>query len=552
MIRNPILPGFHPDPCLCRRGDDLYIACSTFEWMPGIPIYHSRDLKHWELYAHALTDDTTVRLEGLPSAKGIWAPCLTYCEADGLFYMVYGIMESMNARYFDIDNFVITAPDPRGPWSAPVYLHSAGFDASMFHDTDGRKYVVSLEWENRENYEKPGPICIAEYDPVQKCVIGYPKAIWRGGTDRGCLEAPHLTRRGDWYYLMCAEGGTGYNHSVTMARSRSPFGPYEGDPDNPILTSTPGVFSSRKYTDHLQPWHYNAGASLQKAGHGSYVDLPNGETWLAYLCSRPFVPELRCTLGREAALRKMKWTDDGWLRTADGSVLPRLEEEEPALPECPLPAAPVRDDFDEPDLSPYYSAPRMLPSRFASLTDRPGWVRLRGQESLTSLHHVSLLARRLTGLQIQISTRMDFDPELPQHAAGLVLYYDNMDWFFLQKYYSETLGGPALLVTVMDNGTRTQALVDRIPAPSGPVWLRLTIRDRQSQFSWSANGVEYRNIGPVCDTSTLSDEYCSYGEFTGTMAGLFCVDRMFRRKCADFDWFEFLPLQEAPEHSSGF
>ena len=132
MIHNPVLPGFHSDPCLCRRGDDYYLACSTFEWFPGIPVYHSRDLKHWELQTHLLRDAEALSLQGLPSAKGVWAPCLTWCEGDGLFYLVYGVMRSMNARFFDIDNYLITAPELEGPWSRPVYLHSAGFDASLF------------------------------------------------------------------------------------------------------------------------------------------------------------------------------------------------------------------------------------------------------------------------------------------------------------------------------------------------------------------------------------------------------------------------------------
>ena len=141
MIQNPILPGFNPDPCICRKGDDYYLAVSTFEWFPGIPVYHSRDLKNWELYTHVLTDDEKVDLKKLPSAKGIWAPCLTYCEEEDMFYVVYGVMNSMNARYFDVDNFMICAKDIRGPWSEPVYLHSSGFDASMFHDTNGKKYI---------------------------------------------------------------------------------------------------------------------------------------------------------------------------------------------------------------------------------------------------------------------------------------------------------------------------------------------------------------------------------------------------------------------------
>lgn len=168
MLKNPILPGFNPDPCICRKGDDYYMAVSTFEWFPGIPIYHSKDMKNWELYTHVLTDDEKVDLKKLPSAKGIWAPCMTYCEKEDQFYVVYGVMNSMNARYFDVDNFLITAKDIKGPWSEPVYLHSSGFDASILHDDDGRKYIVSLDWETRAGYEKPGAICMVEYDPEKK------------------------------------------------------------------------------------------------------------------------------------------------------------------------------------------------------------------------------------------------------------------------------------------------------------------------------------------------------------------------------------------------
>lgn len=156
MIQNPILPGFHADPCICRKGNDFYIAVSSFEWFPGIPIYHSRDMKSWELYSHALQNDREPDLRKLPSAKGIWAPCLTYCEADDLFYVVYGVMNSMNARYFDVDNYLITAKDPKGPWSEPVYLHSTGFDASMFHDDDGKNISWPLTGKQGQLMKNPG------------------------------------------------------------------------------------------------------------------------------------------------------------------------------------------------------------------------------------------------------------------------------------------------------------------------------------------------------------------------------------------------------------
>ena len=138
MIQNPVFKGFNPDPSICRRGDDYYVAVSSFEWFPGLPIYHSRDLKHWQLLTHVLTDDNNPDLKKLPSAKGIWAPSLTWCEEEKLFYVIYGVMNSMNSRYFDVDNYLITASEITGPWSEPVYLHSAGFDASILHDNDGK------------------------------------------------------------------------------------------------------------------------------------------------------------------------------------------------------------------------------------------------------------------------------------------------------------------------------------------------------------------------------------------------------------------------------
>ena len=168
MIKNPILPGSNPDPCICRKGDDYYIAVSTFEWFPGIPVYHSKDLKNWELYTHVLTDDEEVDLKKLPSAKGIWAPCLTYCEAEDLFYVIYGVMNSMNARYFDVDNFLITSKDIRGPWSEPVYLHSSGFGMGnqgrlreTRHDLYGRVFTKEegnhrLSKENVERRYRQG------------------------------------------------------------------------------------------------------------------------------------------------------------------------------------------------------------------------------------------------------------------------------------------------------------------------------------------------------------------------------------------------------------
>ena len=539
MIKNPILSGFNPDPCICRKGEDYYMAVSSFEWFPGIPVYHSKDLKNWELYTHVLTDDSLVDLKKLPSAKGIWAPCLTYCEKEDLFYVVYGVMNSMNARYFDVDNYLITAKDIKGPWSEPVYIHSSGFDASILHDDDGRKYIVSLEWETREGYEKPGAICMVEYSKEKKEIVGYPKRIWSGGTDRGCIEAPHLTKRGDYYYIMCAEGGTGYGHSVTMGRSKNVWGPYEGDPTNPILTSIPGDFYERHDPDHLKPKYFNPESVLQKSGHGSYVETQLGEVYMVHLTSRPFVPELRCTLGRETAIQKMKWTDDGWLRMYDNSNLAKEYVEESKLPEYKVPEIPDFDDFDSEELGIQYYAPRISPSSFADVKARPGYVRIRGQESRCSLNKVSILARKLTSVYATVTTKMEFKPEVHQHSAGLIMYYDNMNYIYLRKYYSETLGQSALSVIHLENGEKTEFLNTRIPVDECPIYLRLKVEGRQSYFEWSYDGEVYNKIGKVFDTTKFSDEYCKYGEFTGTFVGLTCADRVKHKHYADFDFFNY-------------
>lgn len=539
MIKNPILPGFNPDPCICRKGEDYYMAVSSFEWFPGIPVYHSKDLKNWELYTHVLTDDSLVDLKKLPSAKGIWAPCLTYCEKEDLFYVVYGVMNSMNARYFDVDNYLITAKDIKGPWSEPVYIHSSRFDASILHDDDGRKYIVSLEWETREGYEKPGAICMVEYSPEKKEIIGYPKRIWSGGTDRGCIEAPHLTKRGDYYYIMCAEGGTGYGHSVTMGRAKNVWGPYEGDPTNPILTSIPGDFYERHDPDHLKPKYFNPESVLQKSGHGSYVETQLGEVYMVHLTSRPFVPELRCTLGRETAIQKMKWTDDGWLRMYDDSNLAKEYVEESKLPEYKVSQIPNFDDFDGEELGLQYYAPRISPSSFADVKARPGYVRIRGQESRCSLNKVSILARKLTSVYATVTTKMEFKPEVHQHSAGLIMYYDNMNYIYLRKYYSETLGQSALSVIHLENGEKTEFLNTRIPVDECPIYLRLKVEGRKSYFEWSYDGEVYNKIGKVFDTTKFSDEYCKYGEFTGTFVGLTCADRVLHKHYADFDFFNY-------------
>ena len=329
-----------------------------------------------------------------------------------------------------------------------------------------------------------------------------------------------------------------------MARSKSPYGPFEKDPTNPILTSSPNNSDERTDWDHLKPKYYNPDSILQKSGHGSYVNLDEKNVYLVHLCARPFVPELRCTLGRETAIQKMIWTEDGWLRLADGSNLAKLETEETGLVDFNAEILPDRDDFDGEVLRRDYYSPRIFPSTFTDYKSRKGFVKLRGQESLSSLNKVSLLCRKLPSVNIIASAGLDFNPEIYQHSAGLVLYYDNMNYIAIRKYYSDTLKQPAIAIISLENGEKKELLDTRTAVDGRPVCFKLIVSERKSFFKWGYEGEETKPIGPVFDTSKFSDEYCKYGEFTGTMAGIFAVDSMFHKKEADFDYFSVVDKKD--------
>lgn len=233
-INNPVLPGFHPDPSILRVGDDYYIATSTFEWLPGVTLHHSRDLVHWRSLGGVLDQERLVELTGRPDSGGVWAPCLSY--TDGQFHLVYGDVTNLSGAFKDVRNQVITAPTLQGPWSDPVPFPSHGFDPSLFHDDgpggDGRSWALWMEWDHRPGRHPFGGILLQEWDRAARRVTGPVHRIFTG-TGLAHTEGPHLYHRDDWYYLVTAEGGTGWNHAVTVARARRPEGPYETDPTGP-------------------------------------------------------------------------------------------------------------------------------------------------------------------------------------------------------------------------------------------------------------------------------------------------------------------------------
>jgi len=525
QITNPILPGFNPDPSILRVGDDYYIACSTFEWFPGVQIHHSRDLVHWELLAHPLERVSQLDMAGNPNSGGIWAPCLSY--ADGLFWLIYTDVKWLGGLWKDTHNYLVTATDIRGTWSEPVFLNSSGFDPSLFHDDDGRKWLVNMQWEYRKGRNRFAGTLLQEYSPAEQRLVGPIENIFLG-SPLGVTEGPHLYKRDGWYYLLTAEGGTGANHAVTMARSRSLRGPYEIDPQNPVLTS-------RGKPELL----------LQKAGHADIVETQTGEWYMVHLCSRPIPGKNRSILGRETAIQQVKWTEDGWLRLSAGGNSPLVQVPAPQLPAAPLPPVsnPGRDDFAAPTLGIHWSTLRIpLGEDTLSLQERPGYLRLRGRESLTSQYTQALVARRQQAFRYTATTCLEFAPETFQQMAGLVCYYDTEGFFYLRVSHDEELGTCLGIISrIGKENIFTEPLETDISIADWPrVYLRATVDVDVLQFSYSPDGETWQNIGEEFDASTLSDEYAREGfRFTGAFVGICCQDMSGRRKEADFDWFEY-------------
>lgn len=540
MIRNPILPGFNPDPSIVRVNADYYIAVSTFEWFPGVQIYHSKDLQNWRLLPHALNRVSQLDLRGVPTAHGVWAPCLSYDELSGTFYLVYTIMYGMNSQCFDLDNFIVTTTDIEGPWSEPIYVNSSGFDPSLFHDDDGRKWIVNLEWESRQGYEHPGPIVLQEWSSEKGKLIGEPRRIYRGGTDRGCLEAPHLYKLNGFYYIMTAEGGTGYGHAVVMGRSKHIEGPYEADPQGAMITSHPEEFDERGVDDSPKPHRFVPGLELQKSGHGSLVETQHGEWYVAHLCARPLLPLASCPLGRETAIQKCIWTDDGWLRMVDGSNLAKMETPAPDLPPHPFPPLLTRDEFDQGKLGLQYQTYRLPAEDNWVSFQREGFLSLRGRGSIFSPRHMSLVARRIEAFSIRAETCVEFEPWNSHQSAGLTAFYSALNFYYLRIYQSESLGAKCLGIIRGNLGKKEEYLDARIPIDSWErVYMRVSMDHRELRFHYSANGDTWKTIGPVLDASILSDEYGSQ-KFTGSFVGMFVQDAHTQDLWADFDYFDYV------------
>ncbi len=524
MIKNPILRGFNPDPSIIRVGEDYYIATSTFEWFPGVQIHHSRDLINWELVSRPLNRKSQLDMQGVPDSGGVWAPCLSY--DNGTFYLVYSNVKSFQGVWKDTPNYLVTTQDILGDWSEPIFLSSSGFDGSLFHDSSGKKYYLSMLVDHRKG-KFFGGIVLQEFSVAEQRLIGTAQAIFPG-TELGLTEGPHLYQHNGYYYLITAEGGTEYGHAVSMARSRHLLGPYEVHPNNPIMTA-----------------RGNPEAPFQKTGHADLVESAVGDWYIVALAGRPLSRKGRCILGRETVLEEVVWHNE-WPQLKQGNKLVR--ENIPLSTEKGNHSASsdTRIAFTTKSLDINFQSLRIpITEDWCTLADRPGFLRLYGQESLSSLHRQSLLARRLQHFNTEVATALDFQPRSFQQMAGLVAYYNTYHWYYLLVQGTDQ-GGRELQLLRCDKYVTEEMLTVPVPLPDeGEIRLKLLWQRSAIQCFYALDGAGWQRCGPVLDGSILSDDYVRdetnryRPAFTGAFVGLCCQDLSGQNHYADFAWFEY-------------
>ncbi|MDQ0835818.1 xylan 1,4-beta-xylosidase [Streptomyces achromogenes] len=522
VLHNPVIRGFAPDPSIVRVGDWYYVATSSFEWFPTIPVHRSRDLAHWEYAGHVRGAVPGGCLAGVPDSGGVWAPSLSW---DGeRFWVVYAIVRSVGTPYFDADTYVSTATEVDGPWSAPRRVASHGFDPALFHH-EGRLWLLNLQNDHRPGGRRFAGIVLTELDRKTLNPVGGTHLLLQ---HERLVEGPKLVFRDHWYHLALAEGGTGFEHGVRVARSRALTGPYELD-DRPLLTSR---------DDPSLP--------LQKAGHGELLQLSDDSWVLSHLTARPLgrAAGPRCTLGRETAIQRVVWDAQGWPRLAHGGHHPAVEVDVPTRPH-PLVAAPAEG------LGWPWSSLRGAPDpSWADADTRPGWIRLRGRHGPESRWAHSLLAQRITEHRAQAQVTVEARPETFTQAAGLVLWYNTEAHLSLDLTWAEAEGeeqsgqqwrggGRTVLRLVERDEAGTRVVADADIEAGNAVTLGVTVNGGEARFWYVRNGQRIAIGGPL-DFSKLSDDHGSKLRFTGSMAGIHAVDLVDAAFSADFAGFRLI------------
>lgn len=501
-FRNPILSGFHPDPSICRAGADFYLVNSTFEYFPGLPIYHSRDLLHWEQIGNALDRPSQIPLRGATDFGGLYAPTIRYHK--GEFYLTC-------TNYNGKGSFIIRSKDPAGPWSEPVWNNSWNMDGSMFFDDDGKAYFTEHAGGERAGIQQ------AEFDP-ETCLFTTPMKSVHNDLSEPWNEGPHLYKIKGKYYLMMAEGGTGDQHMEWIGRSDNPWGPFDPCPFNPILTER----------DDLK----NA---VQCTGHGDLVEAPDGSWWMVFLGVRPWNMGRTSVLGRETFLAPVVWKD-GW-PIVNGDHHVALEMPAPKLKPYPFPAIPTKWEFDGGKLGPEWIHVRNIDPQDISLERRKGSLSLHvAKASLINKDgNPAFAGQRQPDFKVTARCAMDFTPGVDGEEAGLMVRAndDNHYEVGVDRWDGQTC------VYVRNHVKKRSCFVARTPFWGGRVFLELSGREEQYQFAWSSDGKTWKTLA-ASDASDLSKEKA--GGYTGAVIGLYATaNGKDSSNWAHFDWFEMKP-----------
>ncbi len=489
----------NPDPTICRAGEDYYLATSTMGYYPGIPIYQSKDLVHWRLIGHCLTRPEHFQPEKT-SAGGpmIFAPTLRY--HDGTFYM-------MTTNVHGGGNFYVTATDPAGPWSDPLFVDQDVFDPSLLFDTDGKVYYC-----RRGSFQKRD-IVQAEIDITTGKLLSEYRSLGVGMVSDDA-EAPHVYHIGEWYYLLLAEGGSRFLHMGTIGRSRSPWGPFEPCPHNPVLAQ-----------------HEAWGHTVRSVGHADLVEATDGTWWAVFLGTRHASYDALTVLGRETFLARVAWVE-GW-PVFDHQAMHQLSLDAPVPPPHPWNPEPDRDDFDAETLGLEWTQLAVPREGVFSLHARPGFLRLLGQAGFDSTGS-AFVGLRQQDLDFTAKTSLSFDPLQENEEAGLSAFQALTYRYDLRITWR---GGRRVVNLRKMVGDMTQES-EPISVPDGPLELR--IEGSPAFYTFSFRSVDDAVWTPVGTglTQLLTAEVA--GTWTGIFIGLYSTGngRVCRSR-ADFDWFEY-------------
>ncbi len=503
-FQNPILSGYHPDPSICRVGDDYYLVNSTFEWFPGIPVHHSKDLVNWELIGYGITRSDQVELpSGLGDFMGIFA--VTIRHHNGTFYLITTCVQCDG-------NFYLTAQNPAGPWSDPVWLDSPGIDPSLMWDHDGTCYYVGHgNLSGKQDWPDQQGVWLQELDLEQQKLVGDRVQLTYGHANNAqWTEGPHLYKINGNYMLMVAEGGTEFNHATTVHHSDSVWGPYIADQVNPVLTHR----------------HLGKEYPLHSIGHTDLVQTQHGDWWGVMRGKRRVggYP----LLARETFLTPV--TFEGQTPVFNpgvGKVL--LEQQRPALPWSPVEKPPAKDEFDKEQLALGWNFLRTPYERWYHLEDGRLNIQCR-PEVLDSLVNPSLIARRIEHHQFTATLKMFFSSEYKKDQAGMILYRRSTCHYQFLKQADE------LVIIKTLRGIKTEAA--RVPCPFENVILQARANGLDVNFYFGQNEENFKPVGDTQSMSVISFEVAE--GFNGPYIGMYATSQGENSDAqASFDWFQY-------------